>query len=325
MKHWIEAARLRTLPLSVSGIIVGSMYALAYPTDNVLTPTEIFNWQLFGFALLTTLGLQILSNFANDYGDGIKGTDNEHRVGPKRAIQSGIISAPAMKRAIIITSILTFISATLLIYFAFGVDYIWYSLIFLVLGILAIISAIRYTVGNTAYGYSGYGDLFVFIFFGLVSTLGVNFLYSKQLDWILVLPAAAIGFLSVGVLNLNNMRDIESDKMSNKNTIVVKIGLAAAKKYHYFLIVSAMILVLVFAIYIDFNKDVEPEKFNFDTYFFIVAFFPLISHLITVYKNKNAKLLDPELKKLAISTFLLSILLSLSLIYLLSDLIVNNV
>lgn len=325
MKHWIEAARLRTLPLSVSGIIVGSMYALAYPTDNVLTPTEIFNWQLFGFALLTTLGLQILSNFANDYGDGIKGTDNEHRVGPKRAIQSGIISAPAMKRAIIITSVLTFISATLLIYFAFGVDYIWYSLIFLVLGILAIISAIRYTVGNTAYGYSGYGDLFVFIFFGLVSTLGVNFLYSKQLDWILVLPAAAIGFLSVGVLNLNNMRDIESDKMSNKNTIVVKIGLAAAKKYHYFLIVSAMILVLVFAIYIDFNKDVEPEKFNFDTYFFIVAFFPLISHLITVYKNKNAKLLDPELKKLAISTFLLSILLSLSLIYLLSDLIVNNV
>ena len=325
MKHWIEAARLRTLPLSVSGIIVGSMYALAYPTDAILTPTEVFNWQLFGFALLTTLGLQILSNFANDYGDGIKGTDNEHRVGPKRAIQSGVISAPAMKRAIVITSILTFISATLLIYFAFGVDYIWYSLIFLALGILAIISAIRYTVGNTAYGYSGYGDLFVFIFFGLVSTLGVNFLYSKQLDWILVLPAVAIGFLSVGVLNLNNMRDIESDRMSNKNTVVVKIGLAAAKKYHYFLVSSAMILVLLFAIYIDFNKDVQPDKFNFDTYFFIVAFFPLISHLITVYKNKDARLLDPELKKLAISTFLLSILLSLSLIYLLSDLVVDNV
>lgn len=325
MKHWIEAARLRTLPLSVSGIIVGSMYALAYPTDAILTPTEVFNWQLFGFALLTTLGLQILSNFANDYGDGIKGTDNEHRVGPKRAIQSGVISAPAMKRAIVITSILTFISATLLIYFAFGVDYIWYSLIFLVLGILAIISAIRYTVGNTAYGYSGYGDLFVFIFFGLVSTLGVNFLYSKQLDWILVLPAVAIGFLSVGVLNLNNMRDIESDRMSNKNTVVVKIGLAAAKKYHYFLVSSAMVLVLIFAIYIDFNKDVEPEQFNFDTYFFIVAFFPLISHLITVYKNKDSRLLDPELKKLAISTFLLSVLLSLSLIYLLSDLVVDNV
>jgi len=229
-----------------------------------------------------------------------------------------------MKRAIVIMSVLTFISAILLIYFAFGVDYIWYSLIFLILGILAIISAIRYTVGNTAYGYSGYGDLFVFIFFGLVSTLGVNFLYSKQLDFILVLPAIAIGFLSVGVLNLNNMRDVESDKMSNKNTVVVKIGIESAKKYHYFLVTAAMVLVLVFAIYIDFNKDVEPEKFNFDTYFFIVAYFPLISHLITVYKNKNSKLLDPELKKLAVSTFLLSILLSLSLIYLLSDLVVNN-
>ena len=324
MKHWIEAARLRTLPLSVSGIIVGSMYALAYPTQNVLTPTEVFNWQLFGFALLTTLGLQILSNFANDYGDGIKGTDNEHRIGPKRAIQSGVISAAAMKRAIVITSFLTFLSATLLIYFAFGVDYIWYSIIFLILGILAIISAIRYTVGNTAYGYSGYGDLFVFVFFGLVSTLGVNFLYSKEFDWILVLPAVAIGFLSVGVLNLNNMRDYESDKMSNKNTIVVKIGIEAAKKYHYFLIIGAMLLVLVFAIYIDFNKDVEPKKFNFDTYFFIVAYLPLTSHLMTVYRNKNSKLLDPELKKLAISTFLLSILLSLSLIYLLSDIVVNN-
>lgn len=324
MKHWIEAARLRTLPLSVSGIILGSMYALAYPTQNVLTPTEVFNWQLFGFALLTTLGLQILSNFANDYGDGIKGTDNEHRIGPKRAIQSGVISAAAMKRAIVITSFLTFLSATLLIYFAFGVDYIGYSVIFLILGILAIISAIRYTVGNTAYGYSGYGDLFVFVFFGLVSTLGVNFLYSKEFDWILVLPAVAIGFLSVGVLNLNNMRDYESDKRSNKNTIVVKIGIEAAKKYHYFLIIGAMLLVLLFAIYIDFNKDVEPEKFNFDTYFFIVAYFPLTSHLMTVYRNKNSKLLDPELKKLAISTFLLSILLSLSLIYLLSDIVVNN-
>lgn len=324
MRHWIEAARVRTLPLSVSGIIVGSMYALAYPTDNVLTPTEVFNWQLFGFAILTTLGLQILSNFANDYGDGIKGTDNEDRVGPKRTIQSGVISPEAMKRAMIITSVLTFISAVLLIYFAFGQDYILYSVIFLILGILAIISAIRYTVGNTAYGYSGYGDVFVFIFFGLVSTLGVNFLYSKQVDWELCLPAIAIGFLSVGVLNLNNMRDEESDRKSGKNTIVVKVGGAVAKKYHFFLVISAMLLVLAFAIYVDFVKDIEPEKLNFDTYFFLVIYFPLTSHLIRVYKNKNPKLLDPELKKLAICTFLLSILLSLSLIYLLSDLVVNS-
>ncbi|OJX49889.1 MAG: 1,4-dihydroxy-2-naphthoate octaprenyltransferase [Flavobacterium sp. 38-13] len=315
MKHWVEAARLRTLPLSVSGIIVGSMYALAYPTANVLTPTEVFNWQLFGFAILTTLGLQVLSNFANDYGDGIKGTDNEDRIGPKRAIQSGVISPQAMKRAIIITSVLTFISAVLLIYFAFGETNIGYSIFFLILGLLAIASAIRYTIGNTAYGYRGYGDLFVFVFFGLVSTLGVNFLYSKELDYKLFLPAIAIGFLSVGVLNLNNMRDEESDRKSGKNTIVVKIGGAKAKKYHYFLVISAMILVLVFAVL---------NNFQFDQYIFVVAYFPLISHLITVYKNKDPKKLDPELKKLAISTFLLSVLLSLCLIFFLSDIIVNN-
>lgn len=315
MKHWIQAARLRTLPLSVSGIIVGSMYALANPTDDILTPTEVFNWRLFGFAILTTLGLQILSNFANDYGDGMKGTDNEERVGPKRAIQSGVISPQAMKRAIAITSLLTLLSAVLLIYYAFADTNIWYSLFFLALGILSIVSAIRYTVGNTAYGYRGFGDLFVFVFFGLVSTLGVNFLYSKQIDAILFLPAIAIGLLSVGVLNLNNMRDEASDRKSNKNTIVVKIGGAKAKKYHYFLIITAMVLVLLFAILSDFN---------FDQYLFLLAYIPLTKHLVTVYKNQEPKLLDPELKKLALSTFALSVLLALCMIFFFSDIVVNT-
>lgn len=314
MKHWIQAARLRTLPLSVSGIIVGSMYALAYPTDNVLTPTEVFNWRIFGYAILTTLGLQILSNFANDYGDGMKGTDNEDRIGPKRAIQSGVISPQAMKRAIIITSVLTLISAMLLIYYAFRYSNLSYSLFFLVLGILAIASAIRYTVGDTAYGYRGFGDVFVFVFFGLVSTLGVNFLYSKQLNFDLFLPAIAIGFLSVGVLNLNNMRDEASDRKSNKNTIVVKIGAAKAKKYHYFLIISAMVLVVIFALI---------NNFSIDQYLFLLAYIPLAKHLITVHKNQETKLLDPELKKLALSTFVLSILLAICMISLIQDLVVN--
>jgi 1,4-dihydroxy-2-naphthoate octaprenyltransferase len=316
MKHWIEAARLRTLPLSVSGIIVGSMYALANPTDNILTPTEVFNWRLFSFAILTTLGLQILSNFANDYGDGLKGTDNEDRVGPKRTIQSGLISPKDMKRAIIITSFLTLLSAILLIYYAFADTNIVYSLFFLILGILAIVSAIRYTVGNTAYGYRGFGDLFVFIFFGLVSTLGVNFLYSKQVDAILFIPAIAIGLLSVGVLNLNNMRDEASDRKSNKNTIVVKIGGVRAKKYHYFLVVSAMVLFALFALLSDFH---------FDQYLFLLAYIPLTKHLMTVSKNQEPRLLDPELKKLALSTFFLSILLALCMIYFFSDVIVNTV
>ena len=309
MKHWIEAARLRTLPLSVSGIMVGSLYALANPTQSVLTPTQVFSWTVFALAMLTTLGFQILSNFANDYGDGIKGTDNEERIGPKRTIQSGLITPKAMKNAMIITSILTLLSAIALIYFAFKDTNFGYSLFFLLLGIIAIASAIRYTVGNSAYGYKGFGDLFVFVFFGLVSTLGVNFLHSKQLDWQLFLPATAIGLLSVGVLNLNNMRDEASDKKSNKNTLVVKIGGEKAKVYHYILVISAMILVLIFAVL--YNG----VGFRIDQYVFIVAYFPLLSHLKTVYQCTEPRALDPELKKLAISTFLLSLILAIVLIF----------
>jgi 1,4-dihydroxy-2-naphthoate octaprenyltransferase len=315
MKHWIEAARVRTLPLSVSGIIVGSFYAMSQ---------AMFNWNIVIFALLTTLGLQILSNFANDYGDGIKGTDNEDRVGPKRAIQQGIITPSQMKKAMVLTSLITLCFAVLLIYYAFKDSYLLYSFIFFFLGVLAIASAIRYTVGKSAYGYRGYGDVFVFIFFGLVSTFGVYFMFSKEIDGLLLLPATAIGFLSVGVLNLNNMRDEESDKKSGKNTIVVKNGGAWAKKYHFFLIVSAMVLMLAFAVIFDFSyRDPNPEKFNFDLYLFLIAYVPIIAHLKRVAKNENPKLLDPELKKLALSTFLLAILLALSIFYFFSDIFVN--
>lgn len=306
MKHWIEAARVRTLPLSVSGIILGSFYAMSQ---------SMFNWNIVFFALTTTLGLQILSNFANDYGDGVKGTDNEDRVGPKRAIQSGVITPKQMMRAMKITSLLTIFSATLLIYYSFKEEYLIYSLTFLFLCFIAIASAIRYTVGNTAYGYRGYGDVFVFVFFGLVSTLGIYFMFAKEIDPLLILPACAIGLLSVGVLNLNNMRDEESDKKVKKNTIVVKIGGAKAKVYHYFLVITAMLLILIFA----YLKD-----FHFDQYLFLLAYIPLTFHLLKVYRNKNPKELDPELKKLALSTFVLSILLSLCLIFFFSDLIVNN-
>ena len=305
MKHWIQAARLRTLPLSVSGIIVGSFYAMSQ---------ALFNWSIVILALLTTLGFQILSNFANDYGDGIKGTDNEDRVGPKRAIQSGVITPKQMKNALIITSLLTLLSAMALIYVAFKGHNLLFSFIYFLLGILAIASAIRYTVGNSAYGYRGFGDLFVFIFFGLVSTLGIYFMFAKEMDWLLLLPATSIGLLSVAVLNLNNMRDEESDRKSNKNTIVVKMGASNAKVYHYFLIISSMILILEFSYFKDFT---------FDQYLYAIAFFPLLKHLKTVYTSKNPKELDPELKKVALSTFALSVLLSLSMIFFFQDLFVN--
>ena len=313
MKHWIEAARLRTLPLSVSGILVGSFYALASPTENVLTPTQVFSWKIFGLLLLTTLGLQVLSNFANDYGDGVKGTDNEDRIGPKRALQSGVISPQAMKKAIVITAFLTFLSAVLLIYTAFHFTYFYYSLFFLVLGIIAITSAIRYTVGTGAYGYRGYGDVFVFVFFGLVSTYGSYFMFAKVFDVSLLLPAIAIGFLSVGVLNLNNMRDEDSDRKVGKNTLVVKMGGAKAKQYHYFLVITAMVLLLIFGFV---------QNFAIDQFLYLIVFLPLTSHLLRVKRATNPADLDPELKRLAISTFLVSLLLSLCLIYFISDMLV---
>lgn len=294
---WVQAARLRTLPLSVSGIILGSFYALSQ---------SYFNWKILGFGILTTIGLQVLSNYANDYGDGIKGTDNDNRVGPKRAVQTGIISPAEMKNGIIITALITLFFAVCLIYSAFSDEYLLYSLFFLGLGIIAILSAIKYTVGKNAYGYFGFGDLFVFIFFGWVSVLGTYFLYAKQMDYLLVLPASALGLLSAGVLNLNNMRDVDSDTQSKKNTLVVKMGLANAKVYHYTLLTVAIVLTVLFAVL---------YGFRIDQYLFVLVFIPIIKHGITVYKNKEARLLDSELKKLALSTFLLAILLSMCLIF----------
>ena len=195
IQPWIQAARLRTLPLSVSGIIVGSAYAYYQGFSD---------FRIVILALLTTLGLQVLSNYANDYGDGVKGTD-ANRIGEKRLVAAGIISAKQMKRAVLITANITFILALGLIYIAFGKENFVLSLIFILLGISSIGAAIKYTVGKGAYGYSGFGDLFVFIFFGLVSVIGSNFLFTKMIDWKLFLPAITIGLLSVAVLNLNNI------------------------------------------------------------------------------------------------------------------------
>lgn len=295
MKHWIQAARLRTLPLSVSGIIVGSFYAMHQ---------GLFDWSIFSLAILTTLGLQILSNFANDYGDGVKGTDNETRIGPERAIQSGAISVKQMKNGIILTSVLTFLVAVLLIYISFGKENFLYTLLFLVLGVTSIVAALKYTIGNSAYGYRGLGDVFVFLFFGLLSVLGSYFLYAKQLDWVLMLPACAVGLLSAGVLNLNNMRDELSDRASNKNTLVVKIGGKKAKAYHFVIVILAMLALLIFA----FLKDFRPVQ-----YLFLIGFITVLLHLKRISNYQNPKQYDPELKVLALSTFLISVLLSIVL------------
>lgn len=292
-KVYVKAARLRTLPLSVSGIIVGSFLAASH---------GYFNWVICALALLTTVGFQIISNFANDYGDGVKGTDNLDRIGPKRAIQSGEISPEQLLKTIKITSAITLLIAILLIYIAFGKDDFVNLLVFFVLGIASIAAAVKYTMGNKAYGYSGFGDFFVFLFFGLLSVCGSYYLFTKQLDFTIFLPAFSIGFLSIGVLNLNNMRDSLSDAKSGKNTIVVKIGVVYAKYYHYYLLMASFLFAALYSFV--FYK-------SWHQLLFLLAYIPIGKHFLVVVRNKRPILLDPELKKLALSTFLFAILFGL--------------
>lgn len=296
IKDWVSAARLRTLPLSVSGIVLGSFIAAS---------NGYINARIVVLALFTTIGFQVLSNFANDYGDGVKGTDNEDRIGPERALQSGAISPKQMLKAIITTAIISAILGLSLIYIAFDKEDFIFALIFIGLTVASIIAAMKYTMGKKAYGYSGLGDIFVFIFFGLLSVCGTYFLFSKSLNWTLLLPAISIGFLSSGVLNLNNMRDINSDRKANKNTLVVKLGAEKAIQYHTFLIVGAIVATLLYSI-IEFKTPYQ--------FIYVLAFVPILKHLIKAIKTKKPEDFDPELKKLALSTFLFSVLFGLGLL-----------
>jgi len=291
---WVSAARLRTLPLSISGI----MTAGAAAKEN-----GFFSITIFLLALATTLGLQILSNFANDYGDGVKGTDNHERIGPMRAMQSGALTAEDLKKGIIITSIITLGLACWLIYVAFENQNIFHSTIFFILGIAAIVAAITYTVGRRAYGYRALGDVFVFVFFGLLGVLGAYFLFAKNLNGFIVLPAVVIGLLSTAVLNLNNMRDRLTDARANKTTLAVLLGPEKAKLYHYGLILLAFIAALLYLVL----KAVAWTEF-----LPLLAFIPLLLHLRKVRGNSEPSLLDPELKKVALGTFLFSILFFVS-------------
>ena len=291
---WVSAARPRTLPLSVAGIITGGAIA---------KETELFSLSIFVLALATTLGLQILSNFANDYGDGVKGTDNHERVGPMRAMQSGALSASDLKRGIVLTSVITLLLACLLIYISFQNENIWHSTLFLVLGLASIVAAITYTVGRFAYGYRALGDVFVFIFFGLLSVLGSYFLFAKNLNGFVFLPAVVIGLLSTAVLNLNNMRDRLADANANKNTLAVLMGGDNVKIYHYSLIVFAFLFALLYFIL---------NEASWYEYLPMLAFIPLFIHLKKVKENTSPPLLDPELKKVALSTFLFSVLFFIS-------------
>ncbi len=295
LNSWISAFRLRTLPLALSSILMGSFLAIA--TDN-------YNWSVIILSLVTTLLLQILSNLANDYGDGIKGTDNSDRLGPLRAIQSGDISLKQMRIGIGIFVLLSLISGIWLIIEALGND--WYlGLLFFVLGIAAIAAAIKYTVGNTAYGYSGFGDLFVFLFFGLLAVFGTYFLNTHSINWEIILPASSMGLLSTGVLNLNNMRDMKNDNVSGKYTLALKLGYQNAKFYHYMLVTLAMIFAIVFVVL---------YYHSLWQFLFLISFIFMIRDLFQISKITNKSLLDPYLKRLALLTLLFTILFGLGMV-----------
>lgn len=293
IRYYIASFRLRTLPLSLSGILLGSLLAKADGSFALLP---------FVLAVTTTLCLQILSNLANELGDLEKGTDNADRLGPIRSIQSGALSLQEFKRTIVIFIIFSVISGTILVYTAFDHLFCQDGMIMLLLGAAAIVAAIKYTVGKGAYGYHGLGDLFVFLFFGLLSVCGSYFVIAHQLRWEVFLPAASIGLLSTGVLNLNNMRDIENDRHSGKQTIPVKIGLQKAKYYQVGLITGAVFCMCLYTL----------TQFHTLKHFLFLLVLPLfILHLKKVAKNQGREL-DSQLKVLSLTTLLFALLSGLS-------------
>lgn len=290
MKKWVEAARLRTLPLALASILMGCFLAAAHGQ---------FRWSIAILAILTTIFLQVLSNFANDYGDAVNGKDTEARQGPQRAVQSGAISARAMRNAIMLFSGLALVSGIGLLYEALK-NATWQAFVaFLGLGVLAIIAAITYTAGKRPYGYVGLGDLSVLIFFGWVGVLGSYYLHTQLFDWQLLLPATSCGLFAVGVLNINNIRDIESDTLTGKRSVPVRIGREKAVRYHWILLSIGMLCSASYLL----RQETTPLQ-----WLFVLSFPLFVRNGLAVSKLTNPRELDPYLKQMALSTLLFVLL-----------------
>jgi len=297
IQAWVHAFRLRTLPLALAS--VGTGIAMSYANHG-------FKARVSLLTVFTTLFLQILSNLANDFGDSVKGVDNSDRVGPERAMQNGSISTSSMKRGILLFVFLALGSGIWLIIEAFkDQNFTPTSILFFLVGLVSIAASIMYTVGKNPYGYYGFGDLFVFIFFGLVAVLGSYYLNTLELAAQHFLPAIAIGMLSTGVLNLNNMRDVENDTRFHKKTLVVKMGMKSARIYHSILILGGLSLFLIYAL----------MNFHHPLHYLFLLIYPLfILDWSKILKITNHSELDPHLKKLAINTLLLVILFATGII-----------
>lgn len=290
----IHSMRLRTLPLSLAGAIMGTCLAVAagYST-SILTYICLF---------LTTVSLQILSNLSNELGDFLCGTDGEQREGPLYSLAKGAISVKRFKQWIVLFVILCCSFGLAMIYTSFGTFFEIKPLILILLGAAAITAAMRYTLGKNPYGYRGLGDIFVFIFFGLVSVLGSYFVIAHTIDhWQLLLPAAAIGCFSVGVLNTNNIRDMASDA-ENRITIPLKIGEKKAKIYQFALIIIGLTLMTTFIIINDLYEII------------FICILPFYAHHLFLISHTTGKQLDKALPLLVITTFVFALAQGIAMI-----------
>lgn len=294
IKMWIETARPKTLPLALATILTGS--ALAYRAGH-------FHWGITILCLLTTLFLQVLSNFANDYGDHQKGSDTAERIGPLRGIQQGAISATQLKKGLYVMIALSFLCGALLIGIAYQnvSDLIAFSL----LGVLAIVAAITYTVGNKPYGYLGLGDISVLIFFGLLGIGGTYYLQVHDFSAVILLPAIASGLLTTAVLNINNLRDIEQDRKAGKNTLAVRLGPHNGRVYHCILLAVAALFYLLFAL---FNLH------HLLGFIFLLTYPLLLKHALFVYSHKEPTALRPMLAQMSLIALFTNALFSLGLL-----------
>ncbi|MFY0688518.1 MAG: 1,4-dihydroxy-2-naphthoate polyprenyltransferase [Cyclobacteriaceae bacterium] len=291
---WFQAFRLRTLPLAFSSIFMSAFIAWK---------NGVFDEWIFVLTLLTTLFLQVLSNLANDYGDAKSGVDSMDREGPSRAVQAGLISASEMKSGIIICGSLSLISGVVLILLSFQDNWAL-ILLFMLIGLSAIVAAVKYTMGKNPYGYAGLGDVFVLLFFGFVGVCGSYYLYAQTMDWSLIYPALSCGLLAVGVLNVNNIRDINSDRKAGKKSIPVRIGRQKAVLYHSLLLSGALLAGVLYML--------DQGTSILSWLFLLVG--PLLYLNLYAVKSKPLSDLDPNLKQLALSTLLFVILFGVGLL-----------
>lgn len=285
--------RLRTLPLSMAGVLLGILLAVANWKVDLWTAVLI---------VLTTVCLQILSNLSNELGDVQRGTDTAERQGPQYGLIGGGMSVGELKTLIGVFVGLCIVFGVAMTWRAFGTLWDLTPILILMLGAAAIAAAMRYTLGPNPYGYRAKGDIYVFLFFGLVAVLGAYFVCTQGLGlhWKLLLPASAIGFFSVGVLNVNNIRDMKTDA-ANRVTVAIRLGLRRSRIYQTALVGLGLACMVAYCLLC------WPSPWH---WLWLLSLPLFLRHLHLVW-TRTDRALDPALPLLVVATFLLSLLAGL--------------